>query len=412
MAPLVLIGGPRSAFYVLPLFAAILVGATFVIGARFGARVGLASSALVAASPIVLYQAVQPMSDIPAAAMWLTAVAAATGVRRTVGLVSGAAAAAAIVMRPNLLPLGVVIGLFLLVRPERTTRQRLLTAGTYAAGCAVGCVVVAVTQQTFYGSPLASGYGSLSVLFDVSHIAPNLTRYLGWLWSTHTPAIALAVLAPWLLPGSLTYLCVALFAVNLGVYVPYVVFDDWSYLRFLLPTIPLVLILVAAVIDAIVRRMGSGREGPVLAIVAVVLGALFLREADERSTFTLQQLESRFARAGAYVANRLPPDALVITSWESGSVRFYGGRKTLVWDGLDPAWLERALDFVRSRGYEPYLLFERREEPEFRRRFAGSPLALLDWPPMAEVASQVRIYRPGDRARYLQGTAAPTEYVR
>jgi hypothetical protein len=82
-----------------------------------------------------------------------------------------------------------------------------------------------------------------------------------------------------------------------------------------------------------------------------------------------------------------------------------------VWDGLAPASLDRALEFVQSRGYEPYLLFESREEQDFRRRFAGSPIAALDWPPMAEVASQVRIYRPGDRARYFQGSAPPTEYV-
>jgi hypothetical protein len=30
---------------------------------------------------------------------------------------------------------------------------------------------------------------------------------------------------------------------------------------------------------------------------------------------------------------------------------------------------------------------------------------------MAEVASQVRIYRPEDRDRYFQGTLSPTEFV-
>ena len=138
---------------------------------------------------------------------------------------------------------------------------------------------------------------------------------------------------------------------------------------------------------------------------------MFVREAQERRTFELQQLEARFERAGAFVGDRLPPNAMVITSWESGSVRFYGGRKTLVWDGLDPVWLDRALSYVRSKGYEPYLLFERREEPDFRQRFAGSSVARLDWPPMAEVASQVRIYRPDERVRSLHGTLPPTEYV-
>jgi hypothetical protein len=411
MAPFVLAGGPRAAFYVLPLFAAVLIAATSVVGARFGPRVGVLSSLLVASSPIVLYQAIQPMSDVPAAAMWMVAVAAVTGTSRRGILMGGLATSAAIVMRPNLLPLGLTIGAFLLVRPERTRHVRLRMAAAYAAWCAPGCAVVAITQYAFYGSPLSSGYGSLLALFAMGHVAPNLSRYLGWLWSTHTPAIALAVLAPWLLPGGLTALGLAMFLVNLAVYVPYVVFDDWSYLRFLLPTIPLLLILVVAVGDALLRRLRVPALNWVGAALAIALSLLFLREARARPTFDLQQLEARFERAGRFVGQRLPQNALVITTAESGSVRFYAGRKTLLWDGLDPAWLDRALLFVRAKGYEPYLLFERREEPEFRMRFAGNDMARLDWPPMAEVSSQVRIYRPDDRDRYLRGTLSPTEYV-
>ena len=422
MAPFVAAGGPRAAFFVLPLFAAVLVAATSAVGARFGARVGLLSSVLVAASPIVLYQAIQPMSDVPASALWMIAVAAVTGTGRRSSLVGGLATSAAILVRPNLLPLGMILGLFLLVRPERTWRERVRTAATYALCCAPGCILVAITQQAFYGSPLASGYGSLSALFATSHVAPNLGRYLGWLWSTHTAAVTLALLAPFLLPGTLTALLLTMCVVNLALYVPYVVFDDWSYLRFLLPTIPLLLILVVAVLDAILRRlrvraveMGRLKSAPTFdwvgAMVVLALAVLFVREARERPTFVLQQLEARFERAGRFVGDRLPRNAAVVTSSESGSVRFYAGLKTLVWDGLEPASLDRAIAFLRDEGYEPYLLFERREEPEFRQRFAGSAVARLDWPPMAEVASQVRIYRPDDRDRYLQGDLPPTEYV-
>jgi hypothetical protein len=83
-----------------------------------------------------------------------------------------------------------------------------------------------------------------------------------------------------------------------------------------------------------------------------------------------------------------------------------------VWDGLDPAWLERAIVFARERGLAPFLLLESWEEPLFRKRFAGSPLAALDWPPVAEIAAQVRIYRPEDRDRYARGLAVTTEYSR
>jgi hypothetical protein len=251
----------------------------------------------------------------------------------------------------------------------------------------------------------------------------------------HTPLWMAAAAAVVLLPGSLTALFLALFVVNLAVYVPYTVFDDWSYARFLLPAIPLVLILLIASVDGLFRRAatraaptsrdaraapasgeaGMGRRvagAGLVPALTLVLAVLFVREAIDRSAFRLQRLEARYERAGVFVARRLPSNAVVVTSWQSGSVRYYSGRRTLVWDSLDPAWLDRAMAFVREKGFEPFLLFERWEEPLFRRRFGSSAVGALDWPPMAEVASQVRIYRPGDRDRYLRGEQPPTEYAR
>jgi hypothetical protein len=191
------------------------------------------------------------------------------------------------------------------------------------------------------------------------------------------------------------------------------VFEDWSFIRFLLPTLPLVLILVIAVLDAMWRRWTPFRDARAfLAAAAAILAVLFVREAVDRQAFRLQRMEARFERAGTFVGDRLPRNALVITSWHSGSVRFYGNRKTLVWDALDPGWLDRALAYVRARGYEPYLLFEGSEESGFRRRFADSAVGALDWPPAVDIGGQVRIYRPDDRERYRQGTAPPTDYVK
>ena len=413
MAPLVLVGGPGAGFAVIPAFGALLLLATYAVGARFGTRIGMAAALLTAASPTFLYQVVQPMSDVPAAAFWLLAVASATGTGRRHALWSGLAASAAIVTRPNLAPLGFAIGLFLLFRPEREWRARVRAALVYAAAAAPGCLAVAVIQLMFFGSPLSSGYGALDDLFAWSHVVPNAVRYFSWLWQTHTPAIALVVLAPLLLPGALSTLFLALIVVNLGLYLPYTVFEDWSFLRFLLPTLPLTLILVVAVLDAMWRRWTPFRDArPFLAVAVAILAVYFVREAADRQAFRLQRMEARFERAGTFVGERLPRNALVITSWHSGSVRFYGNRKTLVWDVLDPAWLDRALIYLRGRGYEPYLMFEGSEESGFRRRFAGSPIAALDWPPAAEIGGQVRIYRPDDRDRYRQGTAPPTEYAR
>jgi dolichyl-phosphate-mannose-protein mannosyltransferase len=413
MAAFVAIGGLAAASLVVPLFGALLIWATFLAGARFGQRIGLASALAAACSPIFLYQLVQPMSDVPAAALWMLAVTAVTGTRPSAPALGGLAAGAAILVRPNLFPLAIPMALFILWRPERAWRDRLRGAATFAACAAPGCAAVAAIQRAFYGSALSSGYGSLEALFGLDHVAPNAVRYVSWLSQAHTPVWLLAGAAPFILPGALTRLFLALFLVNLACYLPYVVFEDWSYLRFLLPTIPLLVIMVIASVDGVCRRLAPWTVRPAVAIAAVVLAVLWVREAGERHAFRLQAFEARFERAGAFVGRRLPPNAMVITSWESGSVRLYGGRKTLVWDVLDPAWLDRAIDYVRMRGFEPFLLFETWEEPLFRQRFAaGSVIGRLDWPPAAEIASQVRIYRPDDRDRYLRGIQGPTEYSR
>jgi hypothetical protein len=432
MAPLVLVGAglnrPNAVFAIVPLFGGLLVVAAYMLGSRYGSRVGLASALLVACSPAFLFQLMQPMSDVPATALWILAIACASGsssAERSIRLggpgghvaplTAGLATSAAILVRPNLLPMGIALGLFILVRPERAWRERIRDAAIFAAASAPGCIAVAIIQQMFYGSPFRSGYGPLVALFAPSHISANASRYFLWMWQTHTPAWLVALAAPLLLPGWLTAMLVTIAAVNVACYLPYVVFNDWWYLRFMLPAIAIVMILMAAALDAIVRRMAPRTGAPYTALFAAfvaVLCAFSIREARTRSVFDLARLESRYVRAGLYVADHLPPNALVITSWESGSVRFYGHRTTLVWDALDPAWLDRAIAFTRARGFEPYLLFERWEEPNFRQRFTSSAIAALDWPPMAEIAGQVRIYRPEDRARYVAGESVATDYAR
>jgi hypothetical protein len=104
---------------------------------------------------------------------------------------------------------------------------------------------------------------------------------------------------------------------------------------------------------------------------------------------------------------------VLITVWQSGGMRFHAGREIVMWDSLDPQWLDRGLTWLRSRGYEPYILVERREERDFRERFRGpSEVGGLDWPPRFDLNRQVRIFDPADRARYLAGEAYPTQNLR
>ena len=86
------------------------------------------------------------------------------------------------------------------------------------------------------------------------------------------------------------------------------------------------------------------------------------------------------------------------------------GRDVVLWQSMDPAWLDRGVSWLRTRGYQPYLLFERREERAFRERFqATSDTGRLDWPPRLDLDRQVRIYDPADRARFMAGESYVTE---
>ncbi len=93
-------------------------------------------------------------------------------------------------------------------------------------------------------------------------------------------------------------------------------------------------------------------------------------------------------------------------------MRFYSGRQTIVWDALDPAWLDRSLDFLKARGYRPYFLFEHDEESQFRQRFAAQSRAgALEWPPYAQIDRDVRIFDLADDERYRRGEKIETDFV-
>ena len=94
MAATTFIAGACGPFLVVPLCAALVVWLTFRLGRRTGGvPAGLLSAIFVATSPVVVFQTIWPMSDIPAAALWTGATLAALGDRRRGALASGLCAA-------------------------------------------------------------------------------------------------------------------------------------------------------------------------------------------------------------------------------------------------------------------------------------------------------------------------------
>jgi hypothetical protein len=408
MAPLALLFGRDAIFWFVPLSAAVLVLSAFNIGHHLaGAMAGAVAAVLTAASPIVLFQVVQPMNDVPTAALWLSALAFA--IRRR-PMLAGIIVGVAILVRPNLAPLAFVVASIPFVLRDRRASQ---SGARFVAGSIPGVAVMLFMNNALYGGVLATGYGDAATLFSVSHIDDNLANFARALFATHNVVPAIGLAAPVLLGGEARRLSVVLIVVALivvAIYLLYQPFPEWWYLRFLMPAIVVMLILTSVVGVDVASRVRARGLVPIAAVVVAILG---VRMAADRDAFALQRLEGRYRQTADVVVERLPSNAVLITVWQSGSMRFHADRDALLWDSLDPEWLDRAVAWLLARGLRPYLLFERREEGEFRARFRGrSEFGALDWPPRIDINRQVRIYDPGDRVLYLSGQDYATDNIR
>jgi hypothetical protein len=434
LAPLMAVGGLDAIFLLTPVAGALLVWLTFVAGrAIANPATGAMAAVLVAASPAMLYQVVQPMNDVTTAALWMATFAAL--VARRCGL-AGLCCGLALLVRPNLLPLGVLAGLAVAIRDwgfgtragtNPTVVSSLSRTAIFAAGVLPFALIVLWLNTELYGSPFSTGYGQLGSLFGLSVAPLNASRYFGWLVQTHTPFPLLAFAAPFVVAPerrSDAALAIGLILATCVIYFSYTPFDDWSYLRFLLPAIALMIVLASAVTVCVAASAGTALSRRnvsrtakfiptvIPAMIAAAVALFCMRTADDRLAFKLKFLEQRYRSAGIVVRDRLPDDAVVLSVWDSGAVRFHGRKEALTWGGLDPAWLDRAMSWLDDHGHAPYILVESWEEPAFRSRFGNhSDLGKLDWPPKYEIDRVVRIFDPKDRAKYDRGENVVTEYL-
>jgi hypothetical protein len=413
-----LLFGRTAMFWITPICGGLLVYLAFVLGRRIaGPAAGLLGAVLTASSPIVLYQIVQPMNDVPAAAVWTAALVVASTKRfgdTARAILAGAVCGLAITIRPNLVPLAAVLGLGVALFAERRTlRQQMASLALFTVAVLPGILVVMAIQAAMYGSPLSSGYGDLSAMFAVSNIIPNLLRYPRWLVLAHTPLVAAALAAPFGLGTEARRFAAWLLgfaAATFALYLPYVVFEAWWYLRFVLPAIPPLLALTSGVVVALLRRLRPDVCAIAFVAATVSLAIIYVGFAVRHDAFFLKDHEWRFRSAGEYVAT-LPANAIVITGHHTGSVRFYSGRRSVGWGDIDPGRLDEALRFVRAKGLKPYLLFTEWEEPEFRQRFSRDRLGALGWPPSAEIDRHARIYDPDDHDRHERGERIRTARI-
>jgi hypothetical protein len=428
------VGGERAVFYVVPMMGALCVWMTSLLGrAVHGRLTGTLAAILIAASPSFLFELMAPASDVAATALWTMALALTLRSSERAALGAGLAAALAILTRPNLVPLALVVGLYFLwgvVRVDADRQPAIRRTIWFGVAVAAGCVAVATVNNHLYGSPLRSGYEPLGALYALANAGPNLDRYPRWLIQSETPFICLALAAPLfvrhrfkrstartLASPEVALLCAFAAAVCLS-YLFYRPFgrDEWTYLRFLLPAYPALLVLAVSVAIEALRRV-TPRDitaRTAAAVLCLALAAWMARESIRRGALTARVAEQRYVDVGRFVDAMLPTNSIFIAKLHAGSIRYYSHRLTMNYEWLEQRWLDEAVKELTARGYHPFIALEEDEEGPFRERFAAvNALARLDWPPMAERRQivRVRIYDPADRDRFLRGERIATKSI-
>jgi Dolichyl-phosphate-mannose-protein mannosyltransferase len=388
------LGGTTGASLVVILSGAVAVLATGLLASQLaGSIAGIIAAALLAFTPVFLYQSIQPMSDVPVTAAWMVCFALLMRRGGSSDLAAGVACALAVLIRPNLAPLAIV--------PLVLAQHRVV----FATPVVIAGATLALLQWTWYGSPLRSGYGSADELFALSNAGANASRYFNWLIVT-APVLLLSILAVVRRHSDRTVRGLAAFAVLvIAAYLVYAVFEEWSYLRFLLPALAVMAVLTAAELAAWIDRWPVAVRPILLFIIVLGITAHALSVARSTGTFKLADQLRRVERVADLINEDVPPAAVLVAGEQSGSMRFYTERPILRWEAAAPASLAEVTATLEAARRPVYIVLDQWEESLFRARFAGVPAGALDWPPILDAGTshRTRLWKLSDRDRFLQG---------
>ncbi|HVS53463.1 MAG TPA: hypothetical protein VHD62_14000 [Opitutaceae bacterium] len=299
-----------------------------VLTQRLGRVAGLSAgwswfgAAIIALSPVYLFEGLQPVSDGPAL-VWVAAAIYCAWTSRDQpwrAALAGLATALAVMIRPSNLLCAVPICFCL------AGRGGLRRIATWALAGLPGAVALLWYQHALYGHAFTTGYGDVSTSFGARFLVPTLGAYATWLPELFTPLVVLALVAPFtrsiaprprLVLGSWAAVFVAFYAFY------WCTWDNWYNMRFLLPAAPALVVLSLLVAQNTFARV---RETPRRAAVgALSIGLLLVLIARDfaREVLYWPGENRKHAVAAMWAREHLPANAVVFAKHATGSLFFY-----------------------------------------------------------------------------------------
>jgi len=349
-------GWGRGAFVIVPLCAIGCLVLIALLARELGLSVAasIGAAILLAAYPIFIFQSLVTMSDVPATFfVLLTFVLALRGRERLLmAVLAGAAFGAAVWIRPTNLLFALPLAFALRWRPR--------ALGAAIAGALPFGIALMLLNHAWYGHPLRTGYGEIDVVsFDV--LAKCSAFHASAILTMLTPLVlaAIAVAFDRAFDRSTRAMLVTWFAVLFAFYALYPVCSNPTDARFLLPSIPAVIIgLFSAA-----RMLAKWRFVP-LAMILIVF-ANEVRVGSNERVWRADDYDATYRDAIRWAEPHIAPNSIVMTGLLSGAMLYYTNRVTLRWDAAD----QNDIDRLRSRPV--YALISDLELPPdaFRRRY-------------------------------------------
>lgn len=300
----------------------------------------LLAPGLLAFSPIFLNSGVQLLSDIPAA-VWLAAsllCALQARESRLTALGAGFCLGVSVLLRPTNL-LGFLPLLVAIATPLDRASWRSL-AWVLLGGLPCAAVLLALNRLEL-GSWFASGYGDVGQLLAPANLGRSLRAYLLWLPASLGILIPAALALPWLRskPARLRLVLGSWILVVAGFYAFYFhTGEDWTYMRFLIPAAPALIVAALLALKALSDRIQSSRtQGLALPALALLCAGLLWAANRHFHALSAGRAEQRYDRACESVNARLPRNAVILAMQCSGALRYRTDFLVARYDMLHPA---------------------------------------------------------------------------
>lgn len=371
--------------------AAALAGVVlmYAVARRIGLDPPLAAAgaATLAAYPVFVFMAIQPLSDTLATAWCLAAIAAALRAEAAPrwAVACGAAVGMAVLVRATnalILP-AVVVAL-----GGDFRRLALAALGGLPAALWLGHYNSAV-----YSSPLQTGYVNIGEAFGWRYGLPTALHFAQWL-ALMLPAALLALPLVALVrrnrPARLGLVLALWFGAFAGFYAFYEISHEvWWDLRFILPGTPALILGGLLGLEALApSRLARATLAAGLALWAAGLGWFWIQR---HHLLLTQTYERAYADASLAAREKFPRDALVIAGMHSGAIYYYTDFAVLRWEFVQAHEFDRFRDLAQKAG-RPIcaVLFDVEEKEALRERCRGewtrlatlNNIALwrLEWP--------------------------------